>query len=150
VLIDTMLVTVSLGALSWVFLMKPYVEDTELGVGVKLLAVAYPALDLVLVVLMLRLAFGSSRFTPAKVLLLAWAALQLAGDAAYGLLALGGRWTLDSPVFLLWMAGFACLAAAALHPTMTDIGVRSRTADAGPGRLRRGFVAVAVLVLRRW
>jgi hypothetical protein len=57
------------------------------------------------------------------------------------------RWTLGSPVFLIWMAGFACLAAAAIHPSMADLGVRSPTPHQSLGQTRRVFVAVAVLVL---
>ncbi len=146
-LLDVLIVTASLGALSWVFLMQPYVRDADLSTAVKLVSVSYPALDLVLVVLTLRLAFSGSRTTPAKSLLLAWACLQLAGDCAYGVLVLRGDWGLQSPVFLLWMAAFGCLAAAALHPTMAGLGEHSHVADGGTSRARHVLVAATVLVL---
>jgi len=145
--LDVLIMTVSLGALSWVFLMAPYVQDAELSTAVKLISVAYPALDLVLVVLTLRLAFSGSRTTPAKALLVGWACLQLAGDYAYGVLALRGDWSLSSPVFLLWMAAFGCLAAAAVHPTMATLGEPSRTPERGTGQTRRALVTATVLVL---
>jgi len=146
-LLDVLIVTASLGALSWVFLMQPYVLDADLSMAVKLVSVAYPALDLVVLVLALRLAFSGSRTTPAKALLVAWATLQLAGDWAYGVLALRGSWTLASPVFLLWMAAFGCLAAAALHPTMAHLGKPSRGPNRGTGQARRALVIATVLVL---
>ena len=144
---DVLMVAASLGALSWVFLILPYVRNAELSTAAKLVSVAYPALDLVLVVLTLRLAFTSGRNTPAKALLVCWASLQLAGDTAYGVLALRGEWTLASPVILLWMAAFACLAAAALHPTMADVGRPSERPQPGPGWGRRAVIAATVLAL---
>jgi PAS domain S-box-containing protein len=146
-LLDVLIVSACLGALSWVFLMQPYAQDAALSPAVKLVSLAYPALDLVLVILTLRLAFSGSRATPAKALLVAWACLQLAGDTAYGVLVLAGTWTLASPVFLLWMAGFACLAAAARHPTMATLGAPMSGFDRGTGRARRVVVAAAVLAL---
>jgi hypothetical protein len=45
-LLDVLIVAVSLGALSWVFLMQPYAQDANLGLAVKLVSLAYPAMDL--------------------------------------------------------------------------------------------------------
>jgi PAS domain S-box-containing protein len=145
--LDVLMVSASLGALSWVFLIQPYIEDAELSTAVKLVSVAYPALDLVLVVLALRLAFTGGRSTPAKALLLGWAFLQLAGDTAYGVLVLRGEWSLTSPVMLLYIAAFACLAAAALHPTMADLGHPSERARPGPRWARQAVIAATVLTL---
>ena len=148
-LLDVLMVTASLGALSWVFLMQPYVQDAQLSTWAKLVSVAYPGLDLVLVVLTLRLAFNGGRSTPAKALLLCWASVQLVGDTAYGVMALMGNWTLASPIFLLWMAAFAFLAAAALHPTMAELGAPTPVPAPGPGSrwARRAVVAATVLAL---
>lgn len=146
-LIDVLIVTAALGALSWVFLMAPYAHAAELSTVEKVVSLAYPALDLVLLVLALRLAISGSRTTPAKALLLGWGAFQLAGDTVYGVLALAGTWTLSSPVMLLWMAGFTCLAAAPLHPSMADLGAPSRARAQGSGRARHAVVVGAVLLL---
>jgi PAS domain S-box-containing protein len=146
-LLDVLIVAVSLGALSWVFLMQPYAQDANLGLAVKLVSLAYPAMDLLLVILTLRLAFSGSTATPAKALLVAWACLQLAGDTTYGVLVLMGQWTLASPVFLLWMAGFGCLAAAARHPTMATLGTSQGSSARGTRPARRVIVAAAVLAL---
>jgi PAS domain S-box-containing protein len=145
-LLDVLVVSVSLAALSWVFLMAPYARAADLDLGVKLVSVAYPALDLVLLVLVLRLAVSGSRTTPARALLLAWAGFQLAGDTTYSVLALAGRWTLDSPVQLLWMGAFACLAAAALHPSMGELAQRAAEPDEVSARGTSGQARKAVLV----
>jgi PAS domain S-box-containing protein len=146
-LLDVLIVSACVGALSWVFLMQPYAQDANLSLAVKLVSVAYPAMDLVLVVLTLRLAFSGTRATPAKALLVAWACLQLAGDTAYGVLVLVGQWSLSSPVFLLWMAGFGCLAAAARHPTMATLGAPQVNPVGGTHPARRLIVMAAVLAL---
>ena len=145
--LDHLMATVSLCALSWVFLMRPYVEDAALSVPIKLVSIAYPALDLVLLVLALRLALSTSRMTPAKALLVLWAASQLAGDTAYGLLTLTGGWSLTSPAFLLWMAAFGCLAAASLHPSMARLGAPVSLGERRVVRSRRGVMVATVLVL---
>lgn len=85
-IVDGLIATTGLTVLSWVFLIQPLVRDSELSLGLKLLSAAYPALDLLLVMLILRLAFGDPAPTPAKVLLLTWGCLQLAGDTATWLL----------------------------------------------------------------
>jgi PAS domain S-box-containing protein len=149
-LLDVLIVTASLGALSWVFLMAPYAQAAELSGALKLLSVAYPALDLVLVVLTLRLAVSGTRTTPAKALLLLWAGCQLAGDTLYGVLVLAGRWSLDSHVQLLWIAAFAFLGAAALHPSMASLGAPEPAADRREqtsAQSRKAVVVGAVLVL---
>ena len=146
-LLDVLIISASLGALTWVFLMAPYAEDTNLSFVVKLVSLAYPALDLLLVVLALRLAFSGSRMTPAKALLLSWAALQLAGDTTFGVLVLRGEWSLTSPVMLLWMAAFTSLAMAAAHPTMALVGQPSSGPATHADRLRRVAVGIAVLAL---
>jgi len=147
-LVDVLIVTVSLAALSWVFLMAPYARAAELSSGVKVVSLAYPLVDLVLVVLVLRLAVSGSRTTPAKALLLAWACCQLAADAVYGVLSLSGDWHIDSPVQLGWMAAFLCLAAAALHPSMAELSAPSAPdRDLSARRIRRVVVVAAVLAL---
>lgn len=150
-LLDVLMLTASLGALVWVFLMAPYARASELSGAVKALSIAYPALDLVLVVLTLRLAVSGTRTTPAKGLLLLWAGCQLAGDTTYGVLVLAGRWTLDSHVQLLWIAAFVFMGAAALHPSMASLGAPATTltpsAERLSGHSRRIVVAGAVSVL---
>ena len=145
--LDHLMATVSLCALSWVFLMRPYVDDAALSVPIKLVSIAYPGLDLVLLVLALRLALSTSRMTPAKALVVLWAAFQLAGDTAYGLLTLTGTWSLSSPAFLLWMAAFGCLATASLHPSMARLGAPVSLTERRVVRSRRGVMVATVLVL---
>jgi PAS domain S-box-containing protein len=148
-LIDVVLVTVTFAALSWVFLMAPYVRATDLSAGAKAVSLGYPLVDLVLLVLVLRLAVSGSRTTPAKALLLAWAGFQLVADMVYGVLSLSGDWHLGSPVQLGWMAAFLCLAAAALHPSMADLSSPAAAPSDGStvSRARRVAVVAAVLAL---
>ncbi len=47
-LIDSLLVAIGLGTVSWVFLIAPYTELTDLEMKVKLTAMAYPVADLLL------------------------------------------------------------------------------------------------------
>ena len=150
-LLDVLIVSASLAALSWVFLMAPHARATDLDLGAKVVSLAYPAFDLLLLVLVLRLAVSGSRTTPAKALLIAWVGFQLAADTAYGVLVLAGRWTLDSPVQLLYLSALACLAAAAAHPSMAELARRPQMGDlvheGTSGQARKVVVIGAVLVL---
>jgi PAS domain S-box-containing protein len=148
-LIDLVIVTVSIGALSWVFLMAPYANDDGLAVQIRLLSLAYPAFDLLLFILTVRLVINGATPSAAKWLLLAWSTCQLLGDSIYGFELLAGRWSLASPVPSLWMAGFTFVGAAALHPSMRHLSepVVARAERLRAVVLRTGVVLACASVL---
>src|SRR3984957_2339179 len=47
-LIDSLIVTIGLALLSWVFLIAPYAHDTALHLGTKLVSVSYPLGDILM------------------------------------------------------------------------------------------------------
>ena len=62
-LIDSLIIAIGVGTLSWVFLLAPYAHDQSLTLVQKLTAMAYPIMDLLLFGVAVRLAVG--RGTPA-------------------------------------------------------------------------------------
>jgi signal transduction histidine kinase len=133
-LIDATIVTTGLALLAWVFLIGPQVHDSSLTVWQRMLSIAYPLGDVLLLAVAARLAVGPGRRPPAWWLLTGSVVPLLAADVAYGLLRLAGRWQVDGPSDLGRIAFYLGLGAAALHPSMASL-----SEPAPPGaRLPRG------------
>ena len=138
-LADALIVTVSLGVLSWVFLMVPYVHDASLSLSERLTSVAYPLADVLVLGVVARLWTDGGRRNPAFFLLTFSLVPLLAADALYGLIQLHGTWHLSSPVDAGWLAFYFCFGAAALHPSMPEL---DQPAPAVAGKITRGRFAV--------
>jgi signal transduction histidine kinase len=141
-LIDATVVTLGVALLSWVFLMSPLVHDSSVTLGARVVSVTYPILDLMLLSLLVRFGLGSAKRTPALRLLMLAAGFALTADvsfAAIGTFETGG--ISDS----LWMCIYVCLAAAALHPSMSA-EIRRETAPVRMSRRRVTLLALAALM----
>jgi len=82
-LLDSLIITIGAGLYSWVFLMAPYAHDHTLSPLVKVVSIAYPMMDLLLLAVVARLVVGGGRREPAFYLLMFAAVALLVTDAAY-------------------------------------------------------------------
>ncbi|MGZ6544718.1 MAG: putative bifunctional diguanylate cyclase/phosphodiesterase, partial [Actinomycetota bacterium] len=57
-LIDSLIIAVGVGALTWVFLLAPYAHDQTLTLAQKLTSMGYPTMDLILFSVAVRLTVG--------------------------------------------------------------------------------------------
>src|SRR4051794_18746426 len=116
--IDSLIMTLGLALLSWVALIAPYLHDNSLSTVAKLVSVAYPLGDILLLAAAIRLAVDAGRRQPAFYLLASSIVALLATDFAYGLITLAGDY--DGQVFLDvgWISFYLLWGAAALHPSM--------------------------------
>ena len=57
-LIDSLIIAIGLGLLSWEFLMAPYARDHTLTAMVKIVSIAYPLMDMILLAVVVRLTVG--------------------------------------------------------------------------------------------
>jgi diguanylate cyclase (GGDEF)-like protein/PAS domain S-box-containing protein len=128
-LIDSLIMTLGLALLSWVALIAPYLQDDGMDTVAKLVSVAYPLGDILLLAAAIRLAVDSGRRQPAFYLLAASIVALLATDFVYGLMTLNG--TYDGQVILDagWISFYLLWGAAALHPSMSDLERPSRDRD---------------------
>jgi len=117
-LIDATIITVGLGLLAWVFLIVPYVHAPELTLAQRLVAIAYPLGDVLLLAVAARLAVGAGQRPLAWWLLAGSVVPLLAADTAFGLLQLANNWQVGGPVDIGWILFYVCWGAAALHPSM--------------------------------
>lgn len=118
---DAAIVAIASLAVWWQFLMNSYAHDASLPTQAKLVLLAYPLMDVVLVFVVLRaLVFGRAD-QPFHKLLAAALCVVLVADFAYDLLVLHGRYATGNAVDALFLLVSFLIGAAALHPSMAEV-----------------------------
>ncbi|MCU1453587.1 MAG: putative diguanylate cyclase/phosphodiesterase with sensor [Acidimicrobiales bacterium] len=144
--IDALTMLVGTGFVFWVCLMAPYAHDPHLTLLTRSLALGRPALDVLLLSVVARLALDTGRRTAALhlgltayVVLFATHCLQhyslLSGGADNALLLRAGGLAFA----VLW-------GAAALHPSIRESAEPDAAAQVGLSSVRLAAIAVAVLL----
>jgi diguanylate cyclase (GGDEF)-like protein/PAS domain S-box-containing protein len=119
--IDSLIITLGLSLLSWVALIAPYLHDETLSTVAKLVSVAYPFGDILLLAAAIRLAVDSGRRQPAFFLLISAIVALLVTDFAYGLILLAGNYDGQVILDVGWISFYLLWGAAALHPSMRGL-----------------------------
>jgi diguanylate cyclase (GGDEF)-like protein len=145
-LIDASVIALGAGLLSWLFLIGPLTSDANHSTLVKLALVAYPAADLLVFAVAVRLLVGPGTRPASYRLLSASLLVVLATDTAYVLMQLKGTYTTGNALDATWLGSYALLGAAALHPSMRALSEPSATPRTHTSRPRLGLLAVASLV----
>jgi diguanylate cyclase (GGDEF)-like protein/PAS domain S-box-containing protein len=121
-LLDVLIISTGLAAATWSIFVLPYARLSHITAFDRAILIAYLAGDAVLLALALRLPLaGRLRSLPVALLLVGMLGL-LASDAIYGLAQLHSSWTPGLGADLGWAAFFVCIGAAALCPSMKDVG----------------------------
>jgi diguanylate cyclase (GGDEF)-like protein len=115
--IDSSIVTVGLGLLCWVFLMRPTVLESADPLLDRLIGLAYPLFDVLLLGMLARLVFAPGARTVAYRLLSAGVVFTLLADGVFDVVTLVSESEVSS-LDALWLLGYATWGAAALHPSM--------------------------------
>jgi diguanylate cyclase (GGDEF)-like protein len=142
-LIDATIIATGLGLLSWVFLMKPAATDSSLSMVGRIIAIAYPAADVLLLALVARLLVGAGVHNTAFRLLAGSLSVMLAGDVGFAVLAQADAFTPNNAINITWLLAYVLFGAAALHPSMTALSER---APAQPRRLTRRRLSLLTAV----
>ncbi len=146
-LIDAAILTLGLSLLSWVLLIAPYLHDPTLGLLPKLVSVAYPLGDIILLAAAIRLILDAGRHRPPAFYLLSASIVSLlATDFVYGVMTLDSAFHHQLALDLGWFSYQVLWGAAALHPSMValDEPVSNREAKLTP--LRLGLLTGASLI----
>jgi signal transduction histidine kinase len=152
-LIEATIIATGIGMLSWVFLIGPNVRVPGLALPQRLVSIAYPLCDVLLLAVAVRLWRKGGHSTAASRLLALGLAALLVGDTVYGLSLLAGDWQVGGPVDAVWVLYYVGLGLAALHPSMVSLSeptsvstrlTRSRLASLAGASL----MAPAVLVVQ--
>ena len=127
--IDGFIVATSVGVLLWVFFVEPTAFDNTLPVFERLVSVAYPAGDLLLIAIGAQLAVRQvRRQAPYWILAVSLLAL-LVSDLGYLYQSLYSVYTERDPIDFGWWISYALIVAVLLHPKVGEIAaapIRSR------------------------
>ena len=141
--IDSSIVTVAFGLLSWVVLAGPIARDAGQSMTARVIGVAYPAADILLLAFLVRLLVGPGARTAAFRLFTAATGLLLVADTAFAVLNANSSYQ-GGAVDLAWLASYVLWGTAALHPSMTAM---SETGLAPAPLTARRLAALTVAIL---
>ncbi len=119
--IDVAILTLGLALPSWVSLIAPYLHDGSLTPLAKIVSVAYPMGDVLLLAAAVRLALDSGRRSASFYLISSSIVLLLVTDFVYGLLTLHGTYHHQLWLDVGWIGFYLLWGAAALHPAMPEL-----------------------------
>ena len=148
-LVDTTTVSTGLSLLTWVFIIRPLADDATGSLVARVVSIAYPVGDIVLLSMLVRLLLGSGARNPAFRAIGASLVLFLAGDIAWAIINAAG-WEpsalVNQGLPMGFLLAYALPAVAALHPSARDV-----TAAAEPDRttvrpLMLGLLSAASLI----
>jgi len=151
--LDAALLALVVGVCGWALFASD--SMTTGSVATRIVAVAYPVADLVLLALLVRLVFVRGSRTPSYWLLLAGVIALFVADAGYVVPAPSDSYRPGGWLDVVWLSSYVFFGLAALHPSMGRL-VRPRMGHAPSLPMRRalvlglGLVAVPVaMVLHR-
>jgi diguanylate cyclase (GGDEF)-like protein/PAS domain S-box-containing protein len=145
-LIDAAILTLGLSLLSWVLQIAPYLHDGSMGLLPKLVSVAYPLGDIIMLAAAIRLLLDSGRRRPAFYMLSASIVSLLATDFIYGILTLDNAFHHQLILDLGWTSYQLLWAAAALHPSMVSLQEPTNDREAKLTPLRLSLLTGASLI----
>jgi diguanylate cyclase (GGDEF)-like protein/PAS domain S-box-containing protein len=119
--IDSLILTVGVALLSWVFLVAPNIHLSGLTWLEKSVSAAYPLGDILLLAAAIRLAVDKGKRAPAFYLLVGSIVSLLAVDSAYTFALLTDAYDHQLSYDVGWIVYYLLWGAAALHPSMRTL-----------------------------
>jgi len=135
--IDSTIIAVVAALLLWVYLVSPRAFAPEDGPLAQWVSIAYPAMDLLLLTVGVRLLLGRGARTPTHRLIYGSLLLMLVADVLYGYQELTDTFVAGNELDAIWLGSALLLGASALHPSMARLGepADAPTPDTSLGRL---------------
>jgi diguanylate cyclase len=144
---ETLILTVGVGLLAWVFLIAPTWAAYDEPILTRLVGVAYPFCDLLLFALLMQLASSGGARNPAFRLVTGSVAALLAADGLFAagsfVQAIGDN---EQLLDLGWLLAYVLWGAAALHPRMGELSEPQPLRTVSLSAARLGLLALAVSV----
>ncbi|MCK1818409.1 EAL domain-containing protein [Streptomyces sp. XM83C] len=122
-LLDALIITAGLALPVWVYMMQPLARQEGLAWQDRVVSVAYPLGDILVLAMLVRLLApspGSRRNTSVRLLVLGTVGL-LANDIPYSVLQLHDAWHVGTLGDSGWVVFYAAWGLAALHPSMVEL-----------------------------
>ena len=145
--IDSLIVAIGIGVVSWVFLMSPTAADSASTLLQKLASMGYPFMDLMLMTVVVRLVIGGGRRGLSFYLLPAAAVALFLTDFLYSYISVQGL-VYDQSGYLEagWAIFYLLWGAAALHPSMRQLADRAPDQEVKLTRSRLLLLGAASLI----
>jgi diguanylate cyclase (GGDEF)-like protein/PAS domain S-box-containing protein len=144
--IDAVIMSVGLSLVSFLFLIAPYIHDGTMSLVPKLVSIAYPTGDLILLAAAIRLAVDAGKRRPSFYLLIGSIVTLLLTDFVYGILTLDGTYNHQLWLDAGWIFFYLLWGAAALHPSMVELSDVETGRESRLTGLRLGLLAGATLI----
>ena len=147
--IEAVILTGSAALVAWVYLLKPATLDDELTAAGRLVAISYPILDLLLLMLLARMLVGGGLRNGAFRLLACGMISYLAADYAW---AFTDHFQFEAGTFTShlmdagYLFAFGLYGAAGLHPGIRDLADPVQVTDRGFSRWRLGLLTSATMI----
>jgi diguanylate cyclase len=138
---DAAMVSVGALALSWQLLMGSYAHDTTMTQFGKLVTMSYPLMDLAVLFIVISAMMTAAARRPTDKLITAAVSAMLIADFVYDLLVLHSSYAVGNPIDAAFLLNYVLIAAAALHPSVSDRSPHAATP--AEGRWWLPLVAVA-------
>ena len=137
-LLDASIITTAVALVVWIYLVLPNFQDPDLTTLERLVSIAYPLGDVLLLAMLARLVTGGGLGVRATQLLVVGAVGIFASDVMYGFSQLQLAWSMGGFVDLGWILFYVTWGAAALHPSMSRV---TDDWDAAGSEVRSGRIA---------
>ncbi len=144
--IDSFILTIGVGLLSWVFLIAPNIHSNELTGLAKGVSSAYPLGDLLLLAAAIRLAVAAGKRAPAFYFLVGSIVCLFTTDSAYAYALLLGTYNHQLSYDAGWIVYYLFWGAAALHPSMRTLEEPAHDARTRLTQLRLALLGGACLI----
>jgi diguanylate cyclase (GGDEF)-like protein/PAS domain S-box-containing protein len=145
-LIDAAILTLGLSLLSFILLIAPYLHDGTLGLLPKMVSVAYPLGDVLLLAAAIRLMLDSGPRRPAFYLLSGSVLCLLVTDFVYGVMTLDESFHHQLLLDLGWISYLLLWGTAALHPSMVELEQPVAESEAKLTHMRLALLTGASLI----
>jgi len=141
--LDTAIVAIGGGGvLSWTFFASPYALDASVPIFERVVSVAYPMADVLLLAVVARLVFAPGGGVPAGYALMLALSVLLVSDAVYANAALAGSYSTGDLIDAGWLVPYLLFGFAALHPSMMKL---TQAARGGSTAFSRACVTALML-----
>ncbi|WP_433219457.1 putative bifunctional diguanylate cyclase/phosphodiesterase [Dactylosporangium sp. CS-047395] len=144
-IVDALIFATGTGLVLWTFVMQPIAHDSASSLPARVIALAYPAADVLLLALVARLMLAGPAGDASTRLLGLSLGLLLTSDIAYSIVTSytaykGGAFDAG------WMLSYIVWAAAALHPAVRADAAVERRESVPDGRSRLVMLAASSLL----
>jgi diguanylate cyclase len=145
-LVDGLIVAVASLVLVWVYVMVPMAADSSVGTMARVVGLAYPAGDVVVIAIGAQVAMRV-RWSPSSLVFLGGMGLLFAGDLWHLVLLNSGAYTAGHPVDACWFLSYALVAAAVMQRSAESFDTSGPVdGDRGISLARVGFLATVSIL----